>query len=95
MRLVDDLIEPFRPMVDLLAWQFWRSGDQEVGPKTKRRMVQSLFDDMETDVGVTPTCVCMQRLAVSVAHIYLGEREKLDLPLPGLPLILAASLNRD
>ncbi len=95
MRLVDDLIEPFRPMVDLLAWQFWRSGEQALGPKTKRRMVQSLFDDMETGVGVTPTSVCMQRLAVSVAHIYLGEREKLDLPLPGLPLTLAASLNRD
>ncbi len=95
MRLVDDLMEPFRPMVDLLVWQLKRRGEAEVTPDTKRALVRSLYDDMQTDSGATPAMVCMQRLAVSVAHVYLGECEKLDLPLPGLPLALAANLTDD
>ena len=93
MRLVDDLLEPFRPMVDLLVWQLHRREETAVTPDTKRALVHSLYDDMQTDSGATPAMVCMQRLAVSVAQIYLGEREKLDLPLPGLPLALASNFS--
>jgi CRISP-associated protein Cas1 len=53
--------------------------------------VKTLFDDMQTRAGSSPVMACMQRLAVSLAQVYLGEREKLDLPLPGLALTLAAS----
>lgn len=95
MRLVDDLMEPFRPLVDLLVWQLQRRGESEVAPDTKRALVRSLYDDMQTSSGATPAMVCMQRLAVSLAQVYLGEREKLDLPLPGLPLALAMTLADD
>lgn len=95
MRLVDDLMEPFRPLVDLLVWQLRRRGEGEVSPDTKRALVRSLYDDVQTHAGATPAVVSMQRLAVSLAQVYLGEREKLDLPLPGLPLALAASLAGD
>ncbi len=93
MRLVDDLMEPFRPMIDLKVWQLWRQGEDQITPDTKRALVRTLYDDMQTDVGATPVLVCAQRLATSLAQVYLGEREKLDLPLPGLPLALAAALN--
>jgi CRISPR-associated protein Cas1 len=92
MRLVDDLMEPFRPVVDLKVWQLSRNNEREVTPESKRAVVRTLYDDMQTAIGATPVTVCMQRLAVSLAQVYLGEREKLDLPLPGLPLSLAASL---
>ena len=95
MRLVDDLMEPFRPMVDLLVWQLHRRGEEKVAPATKRPLVHSLYDDMQTDSGVTPVVVCMQRLAVSVVQVYLGEQQRLDLPLPGLPLALAANFGGD
>lgn len=93
MRLVDDLMEPFRPMIDLKVWQLQREGEHHVTPDTKRALVRTLYDDMQTTVGATPVLVCAQRLATSLAQIFLCEREKLDLPLPGLPLALAASLN--
>lgn len=93
MRLVDDLMEPFRPMIDLKVWQLEREGEGHVTPDSKRALVRTLYDDMQTDAGATPVMVCAQRLATSLAQVYLGEREKLDLPLPGLPLALAASLN--
>ena len=92
MRLVDDLMEPFRPMIDLKIWQLQRNGEKEVNPETKRALVRTLYDDMQTASGATPVMVCVQKLCTSLAQVYLGERDKLELPLPGLPLSLAAAL---
>lgn len=92
MRLVDDLMEPFRPVVDLHVWRLNRAGEPAITPDSKRSLVRILYDDMQTNSGATPVMVSLQRLAVSLAQVYLGERHKLDLPLPGLPLSLAADL---
>lgn len=92
MRLVDDLMEPFRPVIDLRVWLLRRQNEVFITPETKRALVRTLYDDMQTNSGATPVMVCMQRLATSLSQVYLGEREKLDLPLPSLPLGLAASL---
>jgi CRISPR-associated protein Cas1 len=92
MRLVDDLMEPFRPIVDLKVWQLQRNGEDQVTPQTKRALVRAMYDDMQTDAGATPVYVCAQKLATSLAQVYLGNKEKLDLPLPGLPIALASSL---
>lgn len=95
MRLVDDLMEPFRPIIDLKVWQLRRNGEEMVTPESKRALVRTLYDDMQTASGATPVIVCTQRLAVSLAQVYLGERDKLELPLPGLPLALASALQDD
>ena len=95
MRLVDDLMEPFRPVVDLKVWQLRHAGGDDVTPDSKRALVRVLYDDMQTNVGVTPVMVCMQRLATSLVQVFLEDRTKLDLPLPGLPLSLAGSLEPD
>ena len=92
MRLVDDIMEPFRPVIDLKVWQLQRNHEEHVTPDTKRALVRTLYDDMQTDAGATPVMVCVQKLATSLAQVYLGERDKLDLPLPGLPLALASAL---
>ncbi len=92
MRLVDDVMEPFRPIIDLKIWHLRRNGEDTVTPETKRALVRTLFDDMQTEAGATPVMVCAQKLATSLAQVYLGERDKLDLPLPGLPIALANSL---
>ncbi len=95
MRLVDDLMEPFRPVMDLKVWQLHRQGEGEVTPESKRALVRTLYDDMQTSAGATPVMVCAQKLATSLAQVFMGEKDKLDLPLPGLPLSLAASLQDD
>jgi len=92
MRLVDDLMEPFRPMIDLKVWLLQNSGEGTITADTKRALVRTLYDDMQTDIGATPVMVCVQKLAISLAQVCLGERDCLDLPLPGLPIALAASL---
>ena len=95
MRLVDDLMEPFRPMIDLKVWQLHKQGEDEITPESKRALVKTLYDDMQTSAGATPVMVCAQKLATSLAQVFMGEKEKLDLPLPGLPLNLAASFQGD
>lgn len=96
MRLVDDLMEPFRPLVDLKVWQLQAQQQAaEVTPENKRALVRVLYEDMQSSSGATPVMVCMQRLATSLAQVYVGERNKLDLPLPGLPVALAGGLDDD
>lgn len=92
MRLVDDLMEPFRPIVDLRVWQLKQAKLEILSPDVKRALVRTLYDDMQTSIGATPVINCIQRLATSLTQIYLGESDQLELPLPGLPLVLAASI---
>lgn len=92
MRLVDDLMEPFRPVIDLKVWQLQKQGESTITPETKRALVRTLYDDMQSSIGATPVMVCTQKLATSLAQVFLGEKDKLDLPFPGLPISLAASL---
>lgn len=95
MRLIDDVMEPFRPVIDLRVWQLARQGEGQITPDTKRALVRTLYDDMQTNIGATPVMSCIHKLAISLAQVYLGERERLELPLPGLPLALANSLQAD
>ncbi|MDW8313262.1 MAG: type II CRISPR-associated endonuclease Cas1 [Burkholderiales bacterium] len=90
MRLVDDLIEPFRPLVDFKVWKLLRLGEKEVTASSKRALARTLFEDLPTPIGLSPVFLCVQRLAASLAQVFLGERKTLELPLPGLPAALAA-----
>lgn len=93
MRLVDDLMEPFRPVIDLTVWHLQSSGPCAVNPDTKRALVQSLYQDLPTDSGRTPLLVAVQKLAISLAQVQLGERKALDLPWPGVPLLQVPDLD--
>ena len=85
MRLVDDLMEPFRPMVDLAVFKLAQNGVLEVTAEAKRALAKVAYYDMQTQNGTTPVMVCAQKLAVLLAQVYLRERRDLELPLPQLP----------
>lgn len=95
MRLVDDLMEPFRPIIDLKVWQLHQHQFHAITPSTKRHLVHSLFADMHTLAGITPVSSCIQQLATSLALIYVGDRDKLELPLPRLPIDIGVSPQQD
>ena len=92
MRLVDDLMEPFRPLIDLRVWQLNRQGCSEITPETKRALVLTMYSDMKTNAGNSPVIVCIQNLATSLAQIFIGEKVKLDLPISAPPQDLFSSL---
>jgi CRISPR-associated protein Cas1 len=84
MRLVDDLMEPFRPCIDRVVWQCQQNGTVNITPEVKKQLLQALYLDLPTDAGNTPVLVCVQKLATSLALLYLGERSEIELPLSTL-----------
>lgn len=78
--LVDDLIEPFRPLVDLLVARLVATGSTDVAPESKRFLAQITALDLATALGRTPLQTCLDRLAGSLAAIFEGRARDLDLP---------------
>jgi CRISPR-associated protein Cas1 len=91
MCLVDDLMEPFRPFVDLLASRLVGSGHAEVTSETKRLLASVTTIDLRTEQGTTPLATCLERLAVSLGQSFERGEASLDLPLAPLPLELPAA----
>ncbi len=86
MRLVDDLMEPFRPVIDLTVWQLQKTGPCIVNADTKRTLVKSLYQDLLSESGRTPVLVGVQTLATSLAQVLLKERKSLSLPMMTVPV---------
>lgn len=78
--LADDLMEPFRPLIDATVRGLLDSGNQEVDHSAKRILVLALYRSIRTDVGESPIATAIERLALSLAQIIEGEREYLELP---------------
>lgn len=87
MRLVDDLMEPFRPVIDFTVFNLVRQGADEVAPSTKRELVHALYRDMVTRQGQSPLLACLERLATSLAQALLGEADNLEFPESILPVL--------
>jgi CRISPR-associated protein Cas1 len=86
MALVDDLMEPFRPVVDLMVARLKGLGIEEVTREAKHDLARLTAMDMRTDKGRTPLGACVERLALSIARSFQEGRPDLDLPLAPLPL---------
>lgn len=86
MCLVDDLMEPFRPMVDYLVMERSRSGETTVTPAVKAALAEILSLDVATPRGTTPVLTCLERLTLSLAMAFEKRKAELDLPQSLLPL---------
>ncbi len=83
LRLVDDLMEPFRPHVDQAVVQLQAAGIEVVDTQAKRKLASCLYCDLASHAGRTPMVVAIQSLAISLAQVFLGERQELAFPEPG------------
>ena len=81
MPLADDLMEPFRPVVDLAARALWREGMAEVTPESKRALAAILAHEERAALGRTPLSTCLIRLAASLAESFLSGTPVLEFPL--------------
>lgn len=87
--LADDLMEPFRPLVDLTARAIAASDGAEVTSDAKRRMAELIALDLPLTGETSPVSVALSRLAVSLAQSFETKRLALALPEPPAPLVLA------
>lgn len=81
MRLVDDLMEPFRPLVDAQVRQLADIGLYEVDPVTKRELALLMSRSIPTPAGLSPIANAIERLCLSLAQVFEGGRADLALPL--------------
>lgn len=79
-RLADDLIEPFRPLVDMVVYNLIQQQKTELNKETKSKLVNILSQNMPALIGYTEVGFCIQTLATSLAQIFLGKRNDLELP---------------
>ena len=89
MCLVDDLMEPFRPVVDLRVHALTQDGNVEVNPEAKAALAAVATFDTVGERGITPLATALERLATSVARSLESGEAKPVLPKPGLPLDFA------
>lgn len=83
LRLTSDIMEAFRPWVDLKVLRLASSLSNtnpllELEPKHKSEIVQVLSIDLIGPKGASPLQTCLDRLATSLAQICLGEERNLE-----------------
>lgn len=91
MRLVDDLMEPFRPLIDLRVHALQKAQQETLVPTAKKALANVLYCDIPSASGVTPVINSISKLASSLALFYEGDNKSLELPCQSIePLWLQA-----
>lgn len=90
MRLVDDLMEPFRPLVDATVRRLSDSGVTALDVPPRRELALLGTRSLRTAQGISPVSIVVQRCAVSLARVY--EKQALALELPDTKRSTLASL---
>lgn len=84
LALADDLMEPFRPTVDLVVKRLVARGVEHV-EDARADLVACLAADFPTRNGATPLAHVLLRLAQSLARSFLDRKLRLDFPSRPLP----------
>ncbi len=83
--LVDDLMEPFRPQIDLTVREIIEDSGTEVDKAARARLAGTMTVDLPTAAGMTPLFLCLERLAFSLAKVF-ENGGGLDFPKRPTPL---------
>lgn len=77
--LADDLVEPFRPLVDSLVRRMVDEGVDAVTSEAKLRLARLIGHDVRIGGNVSPVSVACQRLAQSLARSFEDRKQALML----------------
>ena len=77
--LIDDLMEPFRPLVDSTAHDIAGEGGK-LSADQKRSLAAVLREDVVSEVGLTPVVNDLTRLAQSLVSSLADKRSQLVIP---------------
>jgi CRISPR-associated protein Cas1 len=77
--LADDIMEPFRPLVDFYAKQAVAAGIWNLDPSAKQMMSAFLWADLHFEGETTPFYVAMERLAFSLVKSYKCKKPLIEI----------------
>ncbi len=78
--LADDLLEPFRPLVDLAVRDLWRNGKREIDKEAKQALLTLLTHTCETDGQTGPLLVALEFMSASLLKCLAGTEKNLKIP---------------
>ena len=79
--LADDIMEPFRPMVDEKVFEIINQYDEEeLNTKLKAELLQILTRTLYFEDEKSPMMVGLQKTASSLQQCFTGERKKIKYP---------------
>ena len=87
LRLADDLMEPFRPLVDNIVVRLVKGSNVKLDREAKTALSSVTILDLEGPKGASPMQTCMDRLSKSLARVYLHKKGNLEFPGPPLPVV--------
>lgn len=80
MRLVDDLMEPFRPLVDACVRRLVEAGNVDLEPSVRRALAVLGARSLHVAQGVSPVGMVVQRFIGSLTHVYENPTARLEWP---------------
>lgn len=88
--LVDDLMEPFRPIVDFIVKRITENNHNisELTPEIKKNLTKILNLELSTSIGVVSISNCLIRLSQSLVKSLEEDEIKLEFPNSPLPIEL-------
>jgi len=87
--LADDLMEPFRPLVDCAVRSIAAVRGSAVDSEAKQALARLIATDLPLGKGITPVSVAIMKLATSLGQSFEAGKLMLALPDPPDPLVLA------
>lgn len=84
--LADDLMEPFRPLVDWTVKQLADEEQLEMVPDVKKQLAGILKMDIDTPRGHSPVSNCLLKLSQSLVKSFTDRKPELELPCSIIPL---------
>src|SRR6218665_2022659 len=87
--LADDLMEPYRPIVDRAVFNLVQDGVTDVSPAAKTALAALMALDLPAPHGLSPLHVHATRLCQQLSSLFAGQGEAFDLPTPLDPLAMA------
>lgn len=87
--LADDLMEPFRPLVDCAVRSIARDRGANIDTDAKQALARLIATDLPLGDGITPVSVALSKLATSLGQSFEAGKLNLALPSPPDPLTLA------
>lgn len=79
--LADDIMEPFRPLVDEKVFEIMQTYDeQELNTKIKAELLQVLTQTVYFKDEKSPLMVALQKTASSLQQCFMGQRKKIKYP---------------
>ena len=84
--LADDIIEPYRPLVDFYAKQVIAAEIKEMSPAAKQMISSFLWADLYYKGETTPLYAAMERLAYSLVNSFKSKKSQIEIAGIRLPL---------